>query len=87
MFDFLERWFGMAVGTDDYIVINQGVPNGKYWVNFKANKNNNPDRIQSIFDGYGNVKSLIDNLMASGYNKSQILYNGRPLTDVFHRSF
>ena len=77
----------MAVATNDYIVINQGVPNGKYWVNFQANKKDNPGRIQSIFDGHGSVKTLINNLMASGYNRSQIIFNGRSLADGGHCSF
>ena len=77
----------MVVGLNDYVVINQGSPNGKYWVNFKANKTNSIGRIQSIFDGQGDIKSIIDNLLASGYNKSQIIYNGRTLTDVFQRNF
>ena len=77
----------MVAVTGDYIVINQGAPNGKYWVNFKSRKIGEAGRIQAISDGQGNIATVIAGLMASGYNKSQIIYNGSPLTDVYHRGF
>ena len=42
--------------------------------------------LNAMFDGEGNINTLIANLLSSGYNKSQILYNGRPLTDTFHKN-
>ena len=71
---------------NDYIVINQFAPKGKYWINFMGKQSNEAGRIQAMLDGQGDINSVIANLLSNGYNKGQILYNGRPLTDAFHKN-
>ena len=49
-------------------------------------QSNEAGRIQAMLDGQGDINSVIANLLSNGYNKGQILYNGRPLTDTFHKN-